>query len=156
MECQSLALMHRERQRRNVGSSRPNASKAPHFAATSMVLPSLWLEEKSGFHPLQEKCHWLREEQCLLKHCHWGCSLLSIPCTCTAQGQGGRGIRREAEQKQRQNAMGPGFPEHLCAGTPGQGWRDLRLKVVRKSSWSSRGVTRVGNAAATGNLQPPA
>ena len=61
LECQWLALMNRERQRRNVGSSRPSSSKAPHFAATSLALPSLWLEEKSGLHPLQEKCHWLRE-----------------------------------------------------------------------------------------------
>ena len=76
------------------------------------------------------------------------------PALPKAREAGAYGERQS--RSKRQNAMGPSFPEHLCAGTPGQGWRDLHVKVVRKPSWSSRGVTGVGKAAATGNLQPPA
>ena len=151
LECQWLALMHRERQKRNLGSSRPSASQAPHFAATSLALPSLLLEEKSGLHPLQEKCHWLQEEQRLLKHCHWGCSLPSIPSTCTAESQQGRGTVRSRAEATVRIPQDQVFLSIRGLGSPGQGWGVLCLKVVRKPSWSSRGVTRVGIEAATGN-----
>ena len=82
------------------------------------------------------------------------CSASRAPALPKAREAGAYGERQS--RSKRQNAMGPSFPEHLCAGTPGQGWRDLHVKVVRKPSWSSRGVTGVGKAAATGNLQPPA
>ena len=82
------------------------------------------------------------------------CSASHAPALPKAREAGAYSDRQI--RSKRQNTMGPSSPERLCVETPGQGWTDLLLKVLRKPSGSSRGVTRVGKAAATGNLQPPA
>ena len=156
LECQWLALMNRERQRRNVGSSRPSASKAPILQPPAWPCPHCgWRRSLASIHCKKSAIGCGKSSVC--SNTVTGAALCSashapaLPKVREAGAYSGRQIRSK-----RQNTMGPSSPERLCAETPGQGWRDLLLKVLRKPSWSSRGVTRVGKAAATGNLQPPA
>lgn len=91
----------------------------------------------------------------MLRHCHWGCSLLGIPSVCTAEGQQGRGTVRSRAEARVRIPQDQVFLSIHGLGTPGQGWGALCLKVVRKPSWSSRGVTRVGIAPATCLINSP-
>lgn len=136
-----IACSDAERRQKECGQLYDQCQQSSHFAATSLALPSLWLE-KSGLHPLQEKCRWLQEGRAVFAQT---LSLGLLPAQhpvhlhCPRPGRQGNTVRAS---KQKAEYHGTALPEHLCAGTPGQRWRDLHLKVV--ALWSSRGVTGLG------------